>query len=79
MHIHIKCFQIKENNLELSELQKEKIKELCNKYLELADFENAIRYTKYNNSNRTGLQIAYVFIYGTINKNLILNILRMYY
>ena len=43
----------KENNLELSELQKEKIKELCNKYLELADFENAIKYTKYNNSNRS--------------------------
>lgn len=43
----------KENELKLSELQKEKILQLCNKYLKLADFENAIKYTQYNNSNRS--------------------------
>ena len=56
----------KENNLELSELQKEKIKEFEKENIK-PDVIVA------------GLQIAYVFIYGTINKNLILNILRMYY
>lgn len=43
----------KESELELSEDQKSKIEELSNKYIELADFKNAIKYTKYDNSNRS--------------------------
>lgn len=77
----------KENNLELSELQKEKIKELCNKYLELADFENAIRYTKYNNSNRswtTNSICIYLWYYKQkfnfeYSTNVLLNMLEFEY
>ena len=43
----------KESKLELNETQKAKIKELSNNYLELANFKNAIKYTKYDNSNRS--------------------------
>lgn len=43
----------KENEIELSEIQKEKIRELCNRYIKLANFKNAIKYTKYDNSNRS--------------------------
>ena len=39
--------------LELNETQKAKIKELCNNYLGQANFKNAIKYTKYDNSNRS--------------------------
>ena len=43
----------KECGLELNETQKAKIKELCNNYLGQANFKNAIKYTKYDNSNRS--------------------------
>ena len=43
----------KECGLELNDTQKTKIKELCNNYLGLANFKNAIKYTKYDNSNRS--------------------------
>ena len=43
----------KESELKLTEAQEEKIKELSNNYLKLAKFKNAIKYTKYDNSNRS--------------------------
>lgn len=43
----------KESDLELNETQKAKINELSNNYLKLANFKNAIEYTKYDNSNRS--------------------------
>lgn len=43
----------KESELELSEMQKAKIEELSNKYLKLVNFKNAIKYTKYDNANRS--------------------------
>ena len=52
VHIYV-MLSDKESELKLTEAQEEKIKELSNNYLKLAKFKNAIKYTKYDNSNRS--------------------------